>query len=1106
MAIARRRITVSLMTLVALAGTATAAPVTWTGAGDGWNWFDGRNWNNSTYPLFPNIAPQAGQDVIINANAAITVPGVAASVNSITVSGNATLTIPAGCSLGVLTHVSGARVQTAGTFTVAGQFRNGTLTYSGGQLTADMRLINSQLVLLSGAPASFTVQGTATLSGGLSKDQRVALVADGFFPAGTLNLVGPFVNAGVITLTPAIFGASLELNALNAPLQNNGTLTVSAGLGGGVRRVNGGLINLGSAVFAGRTDFGPGTYTSSGSLTFGNTATFAPGSSITIAGGSVEGAGHLNASQVTFAFLGGALNTGEVRLTHAAITFGPDALGPASLLLRGTNSFAGRLRANQSIELLASSATGNAVLNVTGDLINDGAILTSNDTPSALSAINAGRLINTDSGVILLAGGSGGPAVLNTDGVINDGVLAIDAQTTFTRGQHVNTGSTIITGALTILGNAQSFTMNDGVLDAADGFFISGAAFTYNRGAVFGRPIAADAAVVFGPDAVNPILVEVRGQSSFSGNLRAGQTLAVVATGAPANLALLSSNMVLGGRLLLDSDPFHPASISGAAHIDGLQGSEIIVQGSMLSPARSIRAASLMHRGQAVFNAPTDLHIASLTNANQFTLNAPVRFVAPSTALHQLAGTFSAGPSRLSGANVHLTYSGGVLSGVPVLTDSTAQLNAPGLLTLRLRGQSTLLGTVHHGQLVQIEASPGRDATLAIPNPLTNNGSIVLSSEDSARSSALAIASTLSNTISGSIVFAPGLGGTRAVTAGTILNNGSIQVNAPTALSNATLTNTNNIGISAPLTIGPGAAFNQNDGQTNTASQISVNAGAFAYNDGVLIGAPTLINAELALGSAATQPATFTLHGHTTLRGNVRPGTTLRSVATPAFGSASITAPASLTNAGVIELATLSPTLGSSLHVQGDLAVPGRLVLPPRTAASATGALTLAPSTTLAIGFASSNAQFGSLSAAGTATLAGSFQAQVEPGFNAPCNSNLAFVSGSSRVGTFSSASAPSSVGGFQAFLLYTSTGASIIVASPADIARTDGTPGPDGILDNGDFVLFLSAFFAGCSRPGQVPCSPADIARTDGTPGADGLVNNGDFNLFISSFFLGCQ
>jgi hypothetical protein len=71
----------------------------------------------------------------------------------------------------------------------------------------------------------------------------------------------------------------------------------------------------------------------------------------------------------------------------------------------------------------------------------------------------------------------------------------------------------------------------------------------------------------------------------------------------------------------------------------------------------------------------------------------------------------------------------------------------------------------------------------------------------------------------------------------------------------------------------------------------------------------------------------------------------------------------------------------------------------------------------------------------------------------------------------------------------------------PADIASTAGSPGPDGLVNNGDFQLFIGSFFtANCT--GQIPCNPADIGQTDSSPGADGLVNNGDFQLFIASFF----
>jgi serine protease len=77
------------------------------------------------------------------------------------------------------------------------------------------------------------------------------------------------------------------------------------------------------------------------------------------------------------------------------------------------------------------------------------------------------------------------------------------------------------------------------------------------------------------------------------------------------------------------------------------------------------------------------------------------------------------------------------------------------------------------------------------------------------------------------------------------------------------------------------------------------------------------------------------------------------------------------------------------------------------------------------------------------------------------------------------------------------------LACNPADIAQTDGAPGADGLIDNGDFSLFISAFFSAfCPAGGPVPCNEADIAQTDGSPGADGQVDNGDFSLFVTSFF----
>jgi probable HAF family extracellular repeat protein len=70
-------------------------------------------------------------------------------------------------------------------------------------------------------------------------------------------------------------------------------------------------------------------------------------------------------------------------------------------------------------------------------------------------------------------------------------------------------------------------------------------------------------------------------------------------------------------------------------------------------------------------------------------------------------------------------------------------------------------------------------------------------------------------------------------------------------------------------------------------------------------------------------------------------------------------------------------------------------------------------------------------------------------------------------------------------------------IVCAADVGGTGGAAGPDGLLDNNDFVVFIDAFFA---------MSPtADRGRTGGTPGPDGTFDNNDFIVYIDQFFAGC-
>ncbi len=68
----------------------------------------------------------------------------------------------------------------------------------------------------------------------------------------------------------------------------------------------------------------------------------------------------------------------------------------------------------------------------------------------------------------------------------------------------------------------------------------------------------------------------------------------------------------------------------------------------------------------------------------------------------------------------------------------------------------------------------------------------------------------------------------------------------------------------------------------------------------------------------------------------------------------------------------------------------------------------------------------------------------------------------------------------------------------PADLGSQGGIAGPDGVLNNNDFIVFINYFFNQDPR--------ADFGRQGGVPPGDGQFNNNDFIVFIDRFFAGCS
>jgi hypothetical protein len=201
-----------------------------------------------------------------------------------------------------------------------------------------------------------------------------------------------------------------------------------------------------------------------------------------------------------------------------------------------------------------------------------------------------------------------------------------------------------------------------------------------------------------------------------------------------------------------------------------------------------------------------------------------------------------------------------------------------------------------------------------------------------------------------------------------------------------------------------------------------------------------------------------------------------------------------------------------SIHVErgqlvaaGSLINAGTLRIDPGAVLSVGGDFTQTPSGLLTCVVTGPGVgQVGRLAASGSAYLAGTLVVQPGPTIAyTGCRTSAQLIVADVQVeGRFDSAVLPGPPAGLAAYLTYSGSAMAWTAGSPADIARTDAAPGGDGLVNNGDFNLFISGFFG---PEGTAAHSAADIASTDADPGNDGLVDNGDFMLFISAFFAGC-
>ena len=391
-------------------------------------------------------------------------------------------------------NLNGGVIQGAGNLTVTG-----ALNWLGGTMEG-----GGQLVIASGA--------TVNLSGFNDKNVYRAVVNNGtwnWLGTGSMRLSNTvFTNNGVFNADPATgtqscFGDNGSAGSINA-FNNTATGvfnkvasgTTRFGFGNsGVPFNNAGTLNL----TTGRLEINAGGTFSGGSLTGGSTTppgtggvlrvastlTFtgpvACSANVTLASGSLAGAGNLTCTGMTFRYDGGTISGTP---TFVSCTIFDNVTTAYTFNLRGACTFVGALTANQRL-VMVGTGTQPASLTVPDNFTFTGEIsLITPDFDQTASAVllasgtltNSGSLSVGPRSVVQVTGNfvqtSGGRLTVITDGTGGSGIGRVTA-----------TGSMSLAGTVS-LGYTGAFTLNSclGTFDFLNaGGAINGGFSTFNQ-------------------------------------------------------------------------------------------------------------------------------------------------------------------------------------------------------------------------------------------------------------------------------------------------------------------------------------------------------------------------------------------------------------------------------------------------------------------------------------------------------------------------------------------------------------------------------------------------------------------------------------------------
>lgn len=853
--------------------------------------------------------------------------------------------------------------------------------------------------------------------------QGVLVMTNGDGCGNNVTLVGSIANSGTITSVKPHGGS----RSLQGNLTNKGTLAIETPTsfnGGTTILLNEGQVNVSNGVSLSVTSTNSVNNGAGGKIAGGESGNVSIGSG----GGFTEGAGTTS-------------GTLPVILDDAALSY-EESGGESTIAIRGESSTVNGTSSAKQTLLVQSTCGEHAKLTAASGFVNGGAIeLTNGDgcPNNATLTTPVGTL--TNSGSISSEVANGGQRVL-VGTIRNTGTINVRRNSEYNGGGTLtNEGQINVSEKVSLTVSEKNSVTNaaGNIATATEGVvLLAHASFSEGAGTTTGTlPVIIDDGPLTYTGSGASTIAQEGESSTVSGNLAAGQALRIQSTcGEHAKVTASASLSSAGAITLTNGDNCGNNAtlvISGGAltstgtiAVEFPHGGSRAIQGSVVNRGTITTAGELAYNGAS----------AVLTNEGHIDIaeNHSIVVSNKASVINGTGGDISGtGNGNMSvEPESAFTEGAGTTSGtLPVyVRDGVLKYTGGGESTIALRGESsTLSGSPVAKQSLSVQSTCGENAKLTLPSSVTNGGAITLTNGDNCGNNAtLVVAEGATLTNSGTIATEEPHGGARNLI-GNITNTGTISIGTNTSAANttaATLLNEGQLDIATGVSLsvsGPTTVTNEAGTIAATGSGVLVQSkGSFNQGAGKETGTLPVALDNTALAYTGKGAGTIGVRGESsTLSGTINAGQKLEIQSTCSEHARLTTI--AFTNSGTIVLtngdncgnnATLNLAGGTLLNkgtvealvphggartIEGSV-TNEKSVIAMSIVLHVSGSFTQPKKGTLTIGITNSGT-FGSIAAAGAASIAGNLALKVTKGFLASVGQKYAILGGSSLSGTF---------------------------------------------------------------------------------------------------------